>query len=46
MNYLEKALKRITDKGVYMTPLKVENIINLNLLLINPPYEQNSNTNI
>lgn len=39
MHYLTKALSLLTSKGVYYTPKKVTDKIQLNLLIGNPPYE-------
>jgi hypothetical protein len=39
MNYLEKAVKEL--QPIYTTPKEIVDLIQLHLLIINPPYETN-----
>lgn len=44
MHFLEKAVNELTSKGVYYTPNKVAEKIQLNLIIKNPPYAPNRQT--
>ena len=42
MNYLQKAVEEM--EPIYTTPKKIVDLIQLHLLIINPPYDNRSNS--